>query len=246
MRAIVRLSAVVILVLGCSVVIAEEAPDRPGALPVPSPFPEPEPERPGLIGSVTRSITNYTYNRVRDFADIFTIRLGWGTGRSIGFQARLARPIQIGAGMFEGTVLAIDRGHIGIMKEVEIEGGISFFYPSYQARKVTWQTAEAERRNIFFGDLGEDHGEITLDDLKMYDDGNRPWLSSTAKAQLPYLPKVELTINWGEIPDFVLSFIPIRGLRVPPPYHLQDGPGDERIPAPSILWHGQEEYHTYE
>ncbi|MFO7897423.1 MAG: hypothetical protein R6V58_00010 [Planctomycetota bacterium] len=245
MKAYVLLCAVVLVVASSAVVVAGE-PAGPGeGRPMLNPFPEPEPDSPTIL----ESIGGYFYHRFRDLTDILTIKLGWGTCRSLGFQARLCRPLQVGAGVFEGSVLAIDRGCVGVMQEAEIEGGISIFYASYLARKVIWQNGEAERRNMFFGDVG-DKNELALDDLKMYDDGNQPWLTSTAQIQLPCLPKAELTVNWCEIPDFLLSWIPIKGLRVPPPFYKHDGPGTgedvERIPAPSVLWHGQEEYETYE
>jgi len=224
-------------------VIAAESPGREERGVDINPIPEPEPEDDEHVGDV---IGGYLWNRFRDLADILTIKLGWGTDKSLGFQLRLIRPLQIGMGRFEGYQLAIDRGCVGVMKEAEIEGGISFFYMGFLARKIIWQSDEAKKRNVFFGDVGE-KGEITLDAMKMYDDENQGWLTSTVQAQLPYLPKVELTVNWGEIPDFALSLFGISGLRVPPPFHKQDGPDGERIPAPSIFWHGQEKkYETYE
>ena len=70
--------------------------------------------------------------------------------------------------------------------------------------------------------------------------------ASTAQVQLPCLPKIEVSINWCEIPDFLLSIFDIDGFRVPPHFHKKDGPGGERIPAPSIFWHGQEKYEAYD
>ncbi len=205
--------------------------------------PAPEEER-SPLGAVGK----YVGDRFRDLADIVTLKLGWGTHRSLGFQARATRLVQIGAGMFEGWVFAVDHGCVGTMKEVEIEGGISIYYLGYIARKVNWQTDEAEYRNVFFGDVGE-KAELALEDLKMYDDENQGWFTVTAQLQAPCLPKVELTVNLGEIFDFPLSFFAIDGFRVPPAFHKQagpDGPDGERIPAPSIFWHGQEEYEKYQ
>jgi len=193
-------------------------------------------------------IGGYLWNRFRDLADVVTLKLGWGTDRSLGAQLRLCYPLQVGAGIFEGYVLAIDHGCIGIMEEAEVEAGVSIYYPSWIARKVIWQTEEARKRNLFFGDVGE-KGEVSLDAMKMYDDENQGWLTSTAQVQLPYLPKIEVTVNWGEIPDFVLSFFGL--FRVPPKFHKVPGPDGEKgelIPAPSsIYWHGQdEEYERHE
>ena len=192
------------------------------------------------------AIGGYLWNRVQDFGDIFTIKLGWGTDKSLGFQARLIRPIQIGAGIFEGYQVALDRGMVGVMKEAEIEGGISILYPSYIARKVIWQSEAAKQANAFFGDVGP-NAEITPESMKMYDDENQGWFVTTAQVELPYLPKVELSLNWGELFDFPLSFLGIHGFRVPPPFYKHPGPGDnpEMIPAPSIFWHGQEQYEKF-
>jgi hypothetical protein len=195
------------------------------------------------------AIGGYFGNRFRDFADIFTIKLGWGNYRSIGAQLRLTTLLQVGLGNFEGWVFAIDRGCVGVMKEAELEGGISFLYPSVIARKVKWQTEEAKKKNIFFGDVGEEKKELTREDLLYYDDENAHPLTATAQIQLPCLPKIELTINIGEIPDFIISLIPIDGFRVPAAFHKQyrtDKEEGERIPAPSIFWHGQEKYEKYD
>jgi hypothetical protein len=194
-------------------------------------------------------IGDYLGDRFRDLADIVTLKLGWGNYRSIGVQVRLCYPLQLGAGIFEGWVFAIDRGCIGTMKEARIEGGVSIFYPSYVARKVVWQTDEAKKRNLFFGDVGEEK-ELTFDDLKMYDDENQHPLTSTLQVQAPCLPRLELSVHWSEVFDFPLSLFNIDGFRVPAPFHMKDGPGGEgaeRIPAPSVFWHGQEEkYESYD
>ena len=118
------------------------------------------------------AIGGYFGNRFRDLADILTLKLGWGNYRSIGFQLRLTTLAQIGLGNFEGWVFAIDRGCVGVMKEAELEGGVSFLYPSVIARKVKWQTEEAKKKNIFFGDVGEEKKELTEEDLLYYDDEN--------------------------------------------------------------------------
>ncbi len=194
------------------------------------------------------AIGNYVWARVRDVGDIVTLKLGWGNHRSIGFQAKATSLVQVGAGNFEGWVFAVDRGCVGTMKEAEMELGISVFYLGWIARQVVWETEDAERRNVFFGDIGEKK-EITLEEMRMYDDENSHPLQVGAQVQLPVLPKVELFVNLGEIPDFVLGIFNIGGFRVPQPFYMQDGPDGEkgeRIPAPSIFWHGQEEYESYE
>jgi len=246
MKRFAVVSAVVVCVLCSQVVFAAEGSGPDDRLTV-----NPIPDKPVVAEEEIEpleAIGGYLWARVRDFGDIFTFKFGWGTYRSIGVQARIIYPIQIGAGIFEGWVFAIDRGCVATMKEVEVEGGISIFYPSYIARKVIWQTDDAERRNVFFGDVG-DKKELTLEDLKMYDDENQHALTSTAQVQLPCLPRIELSVHWGELFDFPLSFFQISGLRVPAPFHKQDGPdgeNGERIPAPSIFWHGQEKYESYE
>ncbi len=250
MKRLALTSAVVFLLLCSGIALAAEkkAPgdDRLKVNPIPAPGDQNQEDR-----ELIDILSDYIGNRFSDLADIVTLKFGWGTQRSIGFQLRLIYPLQIGAGIFEGWTLAIDRGCVGTMKEVEVEGGLSIFYPTYIARKVQWQNEEAKRRGVFIGDVGE-KAEVTVSDLKMYDDGNQGWLTSTVQAQLPCLPKFEITFNWGEIPDFFLSFLPIDGLRVPPPFYKQDGPvaGEnekpERIPAPSIFWHGQEKYEKYD
>jgi len=194
---------------------------------------------------VIEVIGDYLWARVRDFSNIFTIKLGWGTDRAIGFQVRAIRPLQVGLGSFEGYQFAMDRGCVGVMKEASLEGGISIFYPSYIVRQVNSQTDDAKRRNVFFNDVGET-GELSGDAMKYYDDNNQGWFTSTVKFMLPYLPKVEVSVHWGEAIDFPLSFFQIPGLRVPPPFYKRpDADGEEMIPAPSIFWHGQERFEKY-
>jgi len=245
MKRLAVLCVVVSLLLSAHVALGAEATapttERMTLNPIPPPV-VPEEEKDPL-----EAIGDYIWNRFRDFADIFTLKLGWGTDKALGFQFRAIGPLQVGAGIFEGYVFAIDRGCIGVYKEAEVEFGISVLYPSWIARKVVWQTPEAKRRNIFFGNA---EGEVELDFKKMqfFDDENQGWFVTTIQFQLPYLPKFELSLNWGELPDFLLSFAGIDGFRVPPAYHLRfpnDGDAGERVPAPSILWHGQEKYESY-
>ena len=247
MRRFAIVCGVVFLVLSAGRVTGAEAPAQPGKdqLKI-NPFPpivkadEEAPAREPII--------SYVGDRLRDLADVVTFKFGWGTARSLGFQVRLCYPIQVGAGVFEGWVFAVDRGCVGTMKEAEIEGGISIFYPAYIARKVIWQTEDAKRRNVFFGDVG-DKKALLPEDLKMYDDENQNPLTSTVQLQLPCLPKIELSINWAELFDFPLSIFNLDKFRVPPPFQKQAGPDGEegeRIPAPSIFWHGQEKYENYE
>jgi len=244
-----RLSAiacvVVLLLLSSGMAVAADGPGSADGRRMINPFPG-SPARVEEEEEFDPAV--YLGNRLRDLGDILTLKLGWGTHRSLGFQARVIGPVQVGAGIFEGWVFAIDRGCLGTMKEAEIEGGISILYPTYIARKVSWQTEEAARRNVFFGDVG-DAGALTLDALKEYDDGNQSWFTTTAQAQLPCLPKIEITLHWGEVFDFPLSLFGVDGLRVPPAFYKEDGPdgkGGERIPAPSIFWHGQEKHERYE
>ncbi len=245
------LGAVVLFLVICSFAEAAEEPKPAGDKLAVNPFRRVEKPKPA--GPLDR-LASYIGNRFRDLADIVTLKLGFGTDKSLGFQLRLCRPLQIGAGVFEGWVLAFDRGCVGTMKEAEVEAGFSIFYPSWIARKVYWQNGEAKRRNAFFGDVGE-KGDLSFKELitphRLYDDENQAWFNSTFQVQGPYLPKFELTIHWGEIPDFFLGILSIDRFRVPPPFHKKDGPKDaegksERIPAPSIHWHGQEEFESYE
>lgn len=245
MRRIALFAALLLIVSATA--LAEESPapfgteDRLLINPIVPTPPAPAEEDREVIGV----IGDYLWARVRDFADIFTVKLGWGTDRSIGFQVRVVRPLQVGLGVFEGYQFVMDRGCVGVMKEAEIEGGISIFYPSYIVRQVSSQTDDAKRRNVFFNDVGET-GELTDEAMKYYDDENNGWFTSSVQAQLPYLPKVELGVNWGELIDFPLSFFQIPGLRVPPPFYKRPGPdGGEMIPAPSIFWHGQERFEKY-
>jgi len=246
MRPVAALFAVLLLLAPCAAVAAEGPEPERSPLAV-DPFPE-------IVQPLAQEsdplelIASYVWNRFRDLGDILTIKLGWGNHKSIGFQARALGPIQVGLGYFEGWVFAIDRGCLGTMKEAEAEFGVSILYPTFIGRKVRWQTADAERRNVFFGDVG-DKDELVFDDLKLYDDANQNPMSSTVQVQLPVLPKVEVTIHWGELFDFPLSFFDINGFRVPPAFHKIDGPegpDGERAPAPSIFWHGQEEFESYD
>lgn len=194
---------------------------------------------------VPEIIGGYFHNRWRDLWDIFTFKFGWGTEKSLGFQARAISLVQVGAGIFEGGQLVFDRGCVGTMHEYEMEGGISIFYPSYIVRQVTWQTKDAERRNVFFNNVGRD-GAVTPESLKYYNDENNEWFMSTAQVQLPYLPKIEISVHWGELFDFPISFFGIPGFRVPAPFYKHpDATGEEMIPAPSIFWHGQERFEKY-
>ncbi len=237
--------ALVLCVLGSGMTFAAESADPDGRLDVnPIPTDPVEPIEDTEFDPIT-AIGGYIWARVRDVGDIVTLKLGWGTHRSIGVQVRATRLVQVGAGCFEGWVVAMDRGCVGVMKEAEIEAGLSLWYVSYIARDVIWETEDAKRRNVFFGDVG-DEKELTPDDLNLYDDENAHPLTLGVQAQLPCLPKIEAGVNLGEIPDLLLGFFHISGFRVPPPFHMQDGPNGERIPAPSIFWHGQEKYEKYE
>jgi len=247
MKRFALVCAILICVVSSSVVLAAEEGPKPDDRLKVNPMPV-QPVRPKKEIDPLEAIGGYVWARVRDLGDIVTLKLGWGTYRSIGVQARATSLVQAGAGVFEGWVVAIDRGCVGTMKEAEIEAGLSIFYPSYIGRKVIWQTEDAKRRNVFFGNL-DDTQELKLENMKMYDDENQHPLTVGAQVQAPCLPKIELFVNLGEIPDFVLGFFHIGGFRVPQPFHKQDGPdgeAGERIPAPSIFWHGQEKYENYE
>ena len=247
MKRFALVCVVLICIAGSHVVIAADGDPASGDRLKVNPFPT-QPVEPEKETDPLEAIGDYMWARVRDLGDIFTLKLGWGNYRSIGFQARATSLVQVGAGNFEGWVFAIDRGCVGTMKEAELELGLSVFYLGWISRQVVWQTEDAKKRSVFFGDVGEKK-EITLEEMKMYDDENQHPLAVGAQVQAPCLPKIELFVNLGEIPDFVLGFFHIDGFRVPQPFHMQDGPDGEkgeRIPAPSIFWHGQEKYESYE
>jgi hypothetical protein len=210
-----------------------------------NPIPEPSDKEKDEDRDPLEVIGSYFANRFWDFCDIFTLKVGLGNYRSIGFQARLCRPLQIGAGIFEGNQFVLDRGTMGVMKQAEIEGGISVFYPAFIARKVKWQTKEAAMKNLFFGDVGDRKGPLTKEDLKMYDDELTPWGVTTAQIQVPCFLKLEASIRWCEMFDFLVSWLGIPGVRVPDPYYYKQHPSGEYVPAPSVFWHGQEEYEKY-
>ena len=247
MKRFALVCVVLICIVSSNVVIAAEGDSASGDRLDINPMP-PQPVQPKKETDPLEAIGGYLWARVRDLGDIVTLKLGWGNYRSIGFQAKATSLIQIGAGNFEGWVFAIDRGCVGTMKEAEMELGLSLFYLGWISRQVVWETEDAKKRNVFFGDVGEKKA-ITLEEIKMYDDENSHPMQVGAQVQLPCLPKIELFVNLGEIFDFPLSFFHIGGFRVPQPFYKQDGPDGEkgeRIPAPSIFWHGQEEYERYE
>ena len=190
-------------------------------------------------------ILAYFGNRLKDFSDIFSVKLALADGSSLLGHVRVTRLAQIGAGRFSGTKIGFDGPSAGIYGEGRVEYGVSVFYWAWIGRK--WSeagvTEEAAKRNQFFGKVDD----IKADEqFREYYDGHEPWYTIGASAALPFLPGFEVKANPAEAVDFVLSIFGIPGLRVPPPFYKVDV-GGERVPAVGcIRWHGQEEFEQYD
>ncbi len=187
----------------------------------------------------------YLGNRLKDFSDIFSVKLALADGSSLLGHVRLTRLAQIGAGRFSGTKIGFDGPCAGTYGEGRVEYGVSVFYWAWIGRK--WSeagvTEQAAKRNQFFGKVDD----IKADEqYREFYDGHRPWYTIGASAALPFLPGFEVEANPAEAVDFVLSIFGIPGLRVPPPFYKVDV-GGERVPAVGcIRWHGQEEFEQYD
>lgn len=187
----------------------------------------------------------YFMNRLKDFADIFNLKLALGDGGSLLAHARVTRLAQIGGGRFSGTKIGFDGPCTGIFGEGRVEYGLSVFYWAWIGRKAAEKgiSEDALKRNQFFGRVDDIKADATY---REFYDGNRAWYTVGAALSLPFLPGFEAELNPAEAVDFVLSWFAIPGLRVPPPFYKVDVKG-ERVPAPgAIRWHGQEEFEQYD
>ena len=206
---------------------------------------QPEGEEPQPAASKPGPLCQYLRNRGKDFLDIFNLKLALGDGSSFLFHIRATRLIQLGVGHFVGTKVGFEGPSAGTYGEGRNEGGISIFYWAWIGRKASSHsiTEDAEKTNRFFGRVEDIKNASTYHEFW---DANRPWHTVGVALSLPFLPGIEAEINPAEAVDFVLSFIPIRGIRVPPPFYKIDAKG-EKVPAPnSIRWHGQEEFEQYD
>lgn len=229
MRGKLLVVAALVLALGLPAVAGEAvAPaDEEAAPPKPSP------------------IAQYFTARGKDFLDIFNLKLALGDAGSVLFHARATRLAQIGFGRFAGTKIGFDGPCAGIYGEGRVEYGISIFYWAWIGRKTNPEgiTADAVKRNWFFG---------RVDDIKQgeayreFYDANRPWHTVGGAVALPFLPGIEAELNPAEAMDFLLGWLSVPGVRVPPPFYKVDNLG-ERVPAQGCLrWHGQEGFEQYD
>lgn len=190
-------------------------------------------------------IAQYCLNRWKDFLDIFDVKLAFGDAASVLFHVRATRFAQIGFGRFVGTKVGFEGPSAGIYGEGRVEVGLSVFYWSRIGRMTSEAgiTEDAKKTNRFFGKV-EDIKAI--ESFREYWDGNRPWHTFGFAFALPFLPGIEAELNPAEAVDFLLSFLAIRGVRVPPPFYKVDK-GGEKIPARNcIRWHGQEDFEKYD
>ena len=189
--------------------------------------------------------TSYFQNRLKDFADIFSLKLALGDGGSLLGHVRLTRLLQIGGGRFSGTKVGFDGPCSGIYGEGRVEYGLSVFYWAWIGRKASEDglSEDAVKRNQFFGRIDDIKAAATY---REFYDANRAWYTVGGALSLPFLPGFEAELNPAEAVDFLLSWFNVPGLRVPPPFYKVDVTG-ERVPAPgSIRWHGQEEFEQYD
>ena len=190
-------------------------------------------------------VAQYFINRGKDFLDIFDLKLALSDDASLLAHVRATKFAQIGLGRFCGTKVGFQGASAGIYGEGRVEGGISIFYWAWIGRKTSKKgiTEDAERTNRFFGHVEDIKAAATY---RQFYDANRPWHTLGFAFALPFLPGIEAEVNPAEAIDFVLSWISIRGVRVPPPFYKVEVEG-EKVPAPnSIRWHGQEEFEQYE
>lgn len=195
--------------------------------------------------TVPSMVLGYLGNRLKDFSDIFSLKLALADGSSVLGHVRLTRLAQVGAGRFSGTKIGFDGPCAGIYGEGRVEYGVSVFYWSWIGRKSSEAgiTEQALKRNQFFGRVDDIKEDVQY---REFYDGHRPWYTLGASAALPFLPGFEAEVNPAEAVDFVLSIFGVPGLRVPPPFYKVDVAG-ERVPAVGcIRWHGQEEFEQYD
>jgi hypothetical protein len=231
MRGKLLVAVAVMLALGVSALAGEAAPPTEEQAPPPKPSPA----------------ANYFLNRGKDLLDVFSLKLALGDAGSLLFHARATRLAQLGFGRFVGTKVGFDGPSAGIFGEGRIEYGISIFYWAEIGRKTNPEaiTADAVKRNTFFS---------RVDDIKAtgsyreFYDANRPWHTLGAAFSLPFLPGLEASMNPAEAVDFILSWVPIPGFRIPPPYQMMPEPVvGEKVPMPNaVRWHGQEAFEQYD
>jgi len=194
--------------------------------------------------SICKEVASYFDSRYKDLRDIFSIKLSLNSPYSARAYVRLMRWAQVGFGESWNTKFGTDKCGSAICGEGRAEYALLIPVSCSITRKIFVQNDEAQKRNLFFGDVGKD-GVLGPESMKEYYDGNRPWLSSSVALDLPILPGAEATIYWGEAVDFVLGWIPIKGLRVPPPFYKHKVSGSD-IPSPEAMdWHGQESLENY-
>lgn len=189
----------------------------------------------------------FLQDRGKDFLDIFNLKLTLGDARSFLIHARATRFAQLGFGHFVGTKIGFDGPSAGIFGEGRIEYGFSIFYWAEIGRRTNKEalTADAIQRNTFFSRVDDIKAAETY---REYYDGNRAWHTVGGTVSLPCLPGIEAYLNPAEAVDFLLSWIPVPGFRVPPPFQMApDANIGEKYPAPNaIRWHGQEEFEQYD
>ena len=199
----------------------------------------------GKAAKKPSAFKTYLVNRLKDFADIFSMHLMLSDSLSARAHIRVTRLAQVGFGRFSGTKVGFDGPCAGIYGEGRTEIGLSVFYWAWIGRKTSPEgiTQEAAKRNWFFGRVDDIKAEPTY---REFYDGNRPWHTVGFAACLPFLPGIEAQVNPAEAVDFVLSLFAIPGVRVPPPFYKTEVTG-EKVPAPnSIRWHGQERFERYD
>jgi len=190
-------------------------------------------------------IRSYLIARGNDFLDIFNLKLSLSDDMSFLVNVRATRLAQLGFGRFSGTKIGFQGPSAGIYGEGRTEVGISVCYWTWIGRRTSPAgiTEDAQRTNRFFGRVDDLAASKTY---REFYDGNRPWHTVGATIALPFMPGIEAEINPAEAMDFVLSLFDLRGLRIPPPFHMIDVKG-EKVPAPdSIRWHGHEDFERYE
>ncbi len=211
-----------------------------------APQPQPAAEQPAAAPAAKKCpFATYLDARVKDFLDIFNLKLSLSDDMSFLINVRGTRFAQLGFGRFSGTKVGFEGPSAGMYGEGRTEVGISVFYWAWIGRKTSPRgiTADAEKTNRFFGRVDDLAATSTY---REFYDANRPWHTVGASFALPFMPGIEAEINPAEAIDFFLSLFNVRGLRVPPPFYKVDIKG-EKVPAPdSIRWHGQEDFEQYE
>jgi hypothetical protein len=190
---------------------------------------------------------NYFCSRVKDFLDMFSCKLAYNKPISYMAHVRAFKGVEVGFGSFNGWKVGFEKCGLGVMAERNVQGGLFLPYDAYIVQNVYWQNAEAKERALFIADVGPQP------DLKgakpmWFKDGNRNWLESVVELELPLLPGFEVGVDYGEIADFVVSWVPLPGFRVPPPFETDFDPNGRLLPKINTFhWHGfnQSDYEKY-